>query len=192
MPRNDPSCNPGRRNPGSIEGPERVLSRRRVLTGGGGLLALGLTVSPTAACGSGRSNGPDPLQSVLAAARNDSELAAAAARTAPTQLAPALLVISAERARHAGALIEELSRAAGEPTPTPGAAAPAPPSPTSTGPAPPPPSVNDVVDALRLAGESAATLAPTQSGYRAGLLGSIAAACMTSATVGLTPLRKPR
>ena len=192
MPRNDPSCNPGRRNPGSIEGPERVLSRRRVLTGGGGLLALGLTVSPTAACGSGRPKGPDPLQSVLAAARNDSELAAAAARTAPTQLAPALLVISAERARHAVALIEELSRAAGEPTPTPGAAAPAPPSPTSTGPAPPPPSVNDVVDALRLAGESAATLAPTQSGYRAGLLGSIAAACMTSATVGLTPLRKPR
>ncbi|MEX0580623.1 MAG: hypothetical protein WD228_05885 [Mycobacterium sp.] len=192
MPRNDPSCNPGRRNPGAIEGPEPVLSRRRVLTGGGGLLALGLTVSTAAACGSGRPKGPDPLQSVLAAARSNSELAAAAASTAPTQLAPALLVISAEQARHASALIEELSRAAGEPTPTSGAAAPAPTSPTSAGPAPPPPTVNDVVAALRKAGESAATLAPTQSGYRAGLLGSIAAACMTSATVGLTPLKKPR
>ena len=192
MPRNDPRCNPGRRNARTIEGPEPVLSRRRVLTGGGGLLALGLTVSTGAACGSGRPKGPDPLQSVLAAARSDSELAAAAARTAPTALAPALLVISAERARHASALIEELSRAAGEPTPTSGATAPAPTSPTSAGSTPPPPTVTDVVDALRKAGESAATLAPTQSGYRAGLLGSIAAACMTSATVGLTPLRKPR
>lgn len=192
MPRNDPRCNPGRRNPGAIEGSEPVLSRRRVLTGGGGLLALGLTVSTAAACGSNRPKGPDPLQSVLAAARSNSELAAAAASAAPTQLAPALLVISAEQARHASALIEELSRAAGEPTPTSDAAAPAPTSPTSAGPAPPPPTVNDVVDALRKAGESAATLAPTQSGYRAGLLGSIAAACMTSATVGLTPLKKPR
>jgi hypothetical protein len=128
---------------------------------------------------------------VLAAARSNSELAAAAASTAPTALAPALLVISAEQARHASALIEELSRAAGDPTPTSDAAAPAPTSPTSAGQAPPP-TVNDVVDALRKAGESAATLAPTQSGYRAGLLGSIAAACMTSATVGLTPLKKPR
>lgn len=192
MPRNHPSCDPGRRDPEPIEGPEPVLNRRRVLTGGGGLLALGLTVSAAAACGSSRPKGPDPLQSVLAAARNDSELAAAAARTAPTQLAPALLVISAERARHASALIEELSRAAGEPTPTSGAVVPTSTSPVSAGSAPPPPTVNDVVVALRKAGESAATLAPTQSGYRAGLLGSIAAACAASATVGLTPLRKPR
>lgn len=192
MPRNDPSCNLGSRNPGPIEGPEPMLGRRRVLTGGGGLLALGLIVSTAAACGSSRPKGPDPLQSVLAAARSDSEMAAAAARTAATQLAPALLVISAERARHASAVIEELSRAAGEPTPTSGVAAAAPTPTTAAGPAPPPPTVNDVVNALRQAGESAATLAPTQSGYRAGLLGSIAAACTTSATVGLTPLRKPR
>jgi hypothetical protein len=174
-----------------------VLSRRRVLTGASGLLVLGLTVSTAAACGATRPKEPDPLEAVLAAARSDSELAAAAAKTAPAQIGPALLVVAAERARHASALVEELARAAGEPTPTAtsGAAADAAGTPTSTtsaGPTPPPPTVNDVVNALRQAGESAATLAPTLSGYRAGLLGSIAAACTTAATVGLTPVRKPR
>lgn len=189
MPRTDPS-----RNPGLVPGPEPVLSRRRVLTGASGLLVLGLTVSTAAACGATKPREPDPLKGVLAAARSDSELAAAAAKTAPVQLGPALLVVAAERARHASALVEELARAAGEPTPTStsGAAADAPTSTTSTGPTPPPPTVNDVVSALRRAGESAATLAPTLSGYRAGLLGSIAAACTTSATVGLAPVRKPQ
>lgn len=186
MPRTDPS-----RNPGLVPGPEPVLSRRRVLTGASGLLMLGLTVSTAAACGATKPREPDPLKGVLAAARSDSELAAAAAKTAPVQLGPALLVVAAERARHASALVEELARAAGEPTPT-ADAADAPTSTTSTGPTPPPPTVNDVVSALRRAGESAATLAPTLSGYRAGLLGSIAAACTTSATVGLAPVRKPQ
>jgi hypothetical protein len=49
------------------------------------------------------------------------------------------------------------------------------------------PSLGDVVTALRRSADNAAKLAPTLTGYRAGLMGSIAAACTTSWTVGLTP-----
>ncbi|MCX6482789.1 MAG: hypothetical protein NT146_05850, partial [Mycobacterium sp.] len=113
-------------------------------------------------------------------------------------MVPALIEVSTERARHATAIVEELARAAGKPTPTPGAettgGAPtggAPnggaPAQTSTNRAVPPPSLGDVVTALRRSADNAATLAPTLSGYRAGLMGSIAAACTTSWMVGLTP-----
>jgi hypothetical protein len=135
---------------------------------------------------------PDPLEAELTAARADSELAAAAAKAGPPEMAPALIEVSAERARHASALVEELSRAAGKPTPTPGAETPsASPTAQSTQPAPPP-TLQDVVVALRRSGENAAKLAPKLSGYRAGLLGSIAAACTTAWMVGLQPVGGPR
>ena len=158
VPRPDPrhAAGPG---PGVVP----VLSRRRLLAGGGrGLLALALVGT-----------------------------AAAAAKAAPPAIAPALIEVSVERARHATALVEELSRAAGKPTPTPDAQT------TTSGAAPPatpapPPRLQDVVAALRRSGETAAKLAPTLSGYRSGLMGSIAAACTTAWTVGLTPAEGPR
>jgi len=179
-----------RTQPSHAAGPDGAgapsLSRRRVLTGAGrGLLALAFVGTAAAACGS-KPTGPDPLEAELSAARNDSELAAAAAKAAAPAMVPALIEVSTERARHASAIIEELARAAGKPTPTPGAETT---SPTATSPAAvvPPPSLGDVISALRRSADSAATLAPTLSGYRAGLIGSIAAACTTSWTVGLTP-----
>jgi hypothetical protein len=45
--------------------------------------------------------------------------------------------------------------------------------------------VADVVAALRSSADSATKLAPTLSGYRAGLMGSIAASCVTAYTVAL-------
>jgi hypothetical protein len=167
--------------------PSRVLSRRRVLVGSGrGLLALAL-VGPTVACGRSEPPAPDPLEAELAAARRDSEMATAAAKAAKPAVAAALSEVAAERARHATALVEELARAAGKPTPTET------PETTSATPAPaqqpalPPPRLRDVIDALRKSADSAAKLVPTLSGYRAGLMGSIAAACTTSFTVGLPP-----
>ena len=175
--------------PGPDPGSPPALSRRRVLADGSrGLLALALIGTAVTACGSTGSSGPDPLEAELSAARADSELAAAAAKSAPPGIAPALIELSAVRARHATALVEELSRAAGQPTPTSSAAA----TPSSAAPAAPAPRPQDVIAALRRAGENAAKLAPTLSGYRAGLLGSIAAACTTASTIGLAPVGSPR
>ena len=175
--------------PGPDPGSPPALSRRRVLAGGSrGLLALALIGPAVTACGSIGSSGPDPLEAELSAARADSELAAAAAKSAPPGIAPALIELSAVRARHATALVEELSRAAGKPTPTSSAAA----TPASAAPAAPAPRPQDVIAALRRAGENAAKLAPTLSGYRAGLLGSIAAACTTASTIGVAPAGSPR
>ena len=52
--------------------------------------------------------------------------------------------------------------------------------------------MRDVAEALRKSAESATKLVPTLSGYRAGLMGSIAAACTASYTVGLPSEGKPR
>ena len=166
------------------------LSRRRVIAGGGrGLLALallGASISTTA-CGPGKPPEPDPLEAQLDSARRDSDLAAAAAKAAPRPVVPALMVIADERARHASALVEELARAAGKPTPTSTAEATTSAAPPSGKPAPPP-RVEDVVKALRASADSATKLTPNLSGYRAGLMGSIAAACTTAYTVGLAPV----
>jgi hypothetical protein len=176
-----------------VPGPDAVSRRRVLVAGGRSVLALALVAAAASACGSA-AQGPDPLEAELAAARKDSELAAAAAKAALPAIAPALSVVADERSRHATALVEELARAAGKPTPTssgpdgttPTAASSAPPAPPG-----PPPSVQDVIVALRRSADSAATLAPTLSGYRAGLLGSIAAACTASYTWGLLIPKDP-
>lgn len=188
---------------GAPAGPQ--LSRRRALIRGGqGLLALTVLGAAIPACGSDQVAEPDPLEAELAAARADAALATAAAQAVPA-LAPALRVIADERTRHAAALVEELARAAGRPTPDPESPSPESPSPESPDPAAtatatvgqprpagPPPTVGDVAEALRRSADSAAKLVPTLSGYRAGLLGSIAASCTASHTVGLPPARRPR
>ncbi|MGC2564215.1 MAG: hypothetical protein WA488_00505, partial [Mycobacterium sp.] len=56
---------------------------------------------------------------------------------------------------------------------------------TGSAAAAPPPPLADVVRSLRASATSASQLASTSSGYRAGLLGSIAAACTASYTVAL-------
>ena len=164
-----------------------VTSRRGVLAGGAALAALGVGVS---ACGEPPPKPPaaEELLGPLDQARRDSVLAGAAASAVgnPPQVAAALTVVANQRAAHARALATEISRAAGKltasssKTTSPSPAAPA-------GPPPPPPPVSDVIDALRTSADNAARLVSSQSGYRAGLLASIAASCTASYTVALVP-----
>lgn len=172
-----------------------TLSRRRLLLDSSrGLLALALVGTAATACGKSEPPAPDPLEAQLEAARRDADLATAAAKTAKPADAAALREIAAQRNRHAAALVEELARAAGKPTPTEAAetadaeatGATAAPSKPPAG----PPSVREVTDALKSSADSAAKLVPTLSGYRAGLMGSIAASCTTSYLVGLPSREK--
>lgn len=157
------------------------VSRRHVLIGAAALALL----STTAACGS-KTPPPDVSALViqLDLARADSQLAAGAASGARPPLAEALATVGAERTAHAEALAEEITRVTGQ-IPTSATSATS----TSSAPTPgeplPPPTPHDVVVALAKSAGSAAQAAAEQSGYRAGLLGSIAAACTAAYTVAL-------
>lgn len=151
-----------------------------MLAGGAALGLLGVVAS---ACGSPPPN-VDDLQLQLQAARHDHELATAATAAATPQMAAALTTIAAQRSDHAQALATEIARVTGGPSTT------APTSTDATAQAGPAPSVPDVVNALHTAAQHAATLAAGSSGYRAGLLGSIAAACTAASTVALAD-KKP-
>jgi hypothetical protein len=160
-----------------------------VLAGGAALAALGVVAS---ACGESPRKAPsvEELLGPLDQARHDSALAGAAAAAVgnPPQIAAALTVVATQRAAHARALDTEIFRAASKfsssssetASPSPSPSAPPPPP-------PPPPSLADVVNSLRASAESANRLVATSSGYRAGLLGSIAASCTASYTVALVP-----
>lgn len=165
-----------------------VMNRRGVLAGGVALAALGAAVS---ACTGPPPNPPavEDLLAPLEQARGDSALAAAAAAAvgSPPQIAAALTVVASQRAAHAHALATEIARAAGKLVSTTNEASSPSPSPSPTEPAPPPPTVAEVIAALRASADSAGHLAVTSSGYRAGLLGSIAASCTASYTVALLP-----
>lgn len=169
--------------------PVPVVNRRRVLAGGVMLAVLGAV---TPACGS-RPSPPavDELESQLTLARRDGELATAAAAALPASRT-ALTEVASERSQHAQALAAEIARVADKSASTSSEATSA----TSTGPAAtnpqaPPPSLSDVVNALHESADSAAALATRLSGYRAGLLGSISAACTAAYKVALA-VEEPR
>jgi hypothetical protein len=163
-----------------------------VLAGGAALAVLGVGVS---ACHKPPPK-PPPVEELLAPldqARHDSAVASAAATAiglAP-QVAAALTVVATQRAAHARALSTEIERVANKPTSSTSETASSSPSPTGAAapppPPPPPPPVSDVINALRASAESASRLVATSSGYRAGLLASIAASCTASYTVALVP-----
>ncbi|VAZ74110.1 hypothetical protein LAUMK4_01738 [Mycobacterium persicum] len=161
-----------------------------MLAGGAALAALGVVVS---ACGESAPKPPavDELLAPLEQARRDSALASAAAAAIgnPPQVAAALTVVASQRGAHARALATEIARAAGKlvSATSETSSSSASPSPTGTEPPPPPPPVSDVVDSLRKSAEDASRLVATSSGYRAGLLASIAASCTASYTVALMP-----
>lgn len=160
-----------------------VLSRRRVLVGAAAFALLSGTV--TTACGSTPPvKDTGALLDELERARDDSRLAGNAAVAAPPKLAAVLSVVAEQRAAHARALTDEITRITGE-APTTTAETPTSPPATSS-PAPtPPPTAAEVVTALKKSAAGASLLAIQQSGYRAGLLGSIAASCTAAATVAL-------
>jgi hypothetical protein len=124
----------------------------------------------------------DELEAQLTLALRDSELATAAAVGASQPVNAALIGVAAERTKHAQALTTEIARLAVNPTSTPRETTTPTTNPTA---AAPPPPLADVVRSLRASADSARQLAGTSSGYRAGLLGSIAASCTASYTVAL-------
>jgi hypothetical protein len=155
-----------------------TVSRRRVLLGAAGLAVLG---AAAAACGaSPPSPEVDELAAQLNRARADSQLATDAAAAARPPIAQALTTVASERSAHAQALSNELVRMVGKdaPTTTPS---------SSTAPPANAPTTADVIGALRQSADSATQLAATMSGYRAGLLGSIAASCTAACSVALVP-----
>jgi len=161
---------------------ETTLSRRHVLTGGIALAVFGIAAP---ACSSPPPAPPavDELEAQLSLAQRDSELARAAAVGAPQQVGMALTEVAAERTQHAQALTTEIARLAVSPTST--SAQTTTPTTTNAAAPPPPPPLADVVRSLKASADSAGDLASTSSGYRAGLLGSIAAACTASYSVAL-------
>ena len=163
-----------------------TVSRRRVLVGATALALLGGTVAT--ACGSTPPvKDVDALIGALERARDDSQLAGNAAAAAAPTIAAALSVVADQRAAHARALTDEITRISGE-APTTSASTTASSTsatPTTSVPPPKPPTAADVVAALEQSADGAGLLATQQSGYRAGLLGSIAAACTAAATVAL-------
>jgi len=160
---------------------EPVVNRRRVLTGGVALAVL--AVSAPACSSPPAPPAVDELEAQLALARHDSELATAASAGASQAVSTALTQVAAERTRHAQALSTEIARLAVHPTST--SAGTTSPTTTASAAASPPPPLADVVTSLRASADSAASLASTSSGYRAGLLGSIAASCTASYSVAL-------
>jgi hypothetical protein len=159
-----------------VPSPSPTVNRRQVLFGTAVLALLSVTA---AACGS--SPPPpevDELFAQLTRARADSQLATDAAAAASGPIAQVLTNVASERSAHAKALSEELVRMVGEDAPTP--------TTTSTTAEPvEPPTTADVIAALRGSADAATQLAAKQSGYRAGLLGSIAAACTAAYAVAL-------
>jgi hypothetical protein len=164
-----------------VPSPPPTVSRRRVLFGTAALALLG---GITAACGSPPpAPEVDELTAQLDRARADSQLATdAAAATPPPPTAQALATVASERSAHAQALSDELVRMVGKDAPTTTATS------TTAQPAKAP-TTDDVIAALRQSADNAAQLAAKQSGYRAGLLGSIAASCTAAYTVALVPAK---
>lgn len=163
------------------------------LAGGGtvGVFALG------AAAGCGDDNKiyePDPLATQEVQARADAAAATAAIALAP-QRHSALTSIATERTAHADALKAEIDRLVGvygdgtkpvHRTRANGPGQDSGPSTVASGtaiPPSPPPTVDALRAQLTKSRQSAADLAHGQSGYRAGLLASISAACAVHAGV---------
>lgn len=169
-----------------VPSPAPPVSRRRLLIGATALAALG-----TAGVGCGSSEPPAELADLTTAldrARADSRLAAGAAQHTRGLTGQALEAVATERSAHAEALSDEIARLTGRPAPSTDAAATTPPTSSANGPEP---TVDDVVAALRTSADRSATSASRLTGYRAGLLGSISAACTAAFTVALAPPEQP-
>ncbi|MEU4340428.1 hypothetical protein AB0H00_04020 [Nocardia sp. NPDC023852] len=178
--------------PSDLSEPRRAtLDRRGALRlAGGGTVGI-LAIGALAGCGTDDVvHEPDPLAAQEVLARADAAAATAAIALAPQRHA-ALTTVAAERTAHADALKAEIDRVIGvygdgtkpvHRTRANGPARPSSPSAVASGSAVPP-----GVEALRAqlseSQKSAADLARTQSGYRAGLLASISAACAAQAGV---------
>jgi len=147
------------------------LSRRAALRLAGSAALCASALALTTGCSDpGQADSTaeiDALTAQAERARRDAANATAAIAALPDR-AGALGVVAAERTAHADALDAEIARAA---TVTPSSTT------AQTPPATVPPTLEQLRADLAGSQKDAAELARTQSGYRAGLLGSISAAC---------------
>jgi|RhiMethySRZTD1v2_1073278.scaffolds.fasta_scaffold1059526_2 hypothetical protein len=144
-----------------------MVSRRTALRLGA-LAAL----LPVAACTSepDKPPPPDPLAKLATQARSDAALAKAIGQAQPGVAAAAQAVADA-RTEHAKVLQAEVDRAQ-PPAPSSASSKPKPPEPEV-----PADGTTALLDALTSAEKAAADLVPSVPRYRAGMLGSVAAAC---------------
>ena len=168
-----------------------VINRRRILFGATALVTMAVGTGCGFFSGEQKTVEPsdtpaeDPLLPIANAARADAAIATQVANSSPTR-AVQLAIIAAERTAHATALDAEIARAAGK-----GANSPSPVSEaalTSASAAPstavaPAPTVEGLRTRLQHNQSAAADLARTVPAYRAGLLGSVAAACAAELAV---------
>lgn len=153
------------------------MSRRTLLRWSSAAIG-GLSVLGATGCGASDddTSEPDPLSAQATRAHTDAATATALIAMLPDR-ADALATIADERGSHAAVLDAEVARLAG-PTATTGAVAS-----TTTAPAGEPPTVEQLRERLNRARREAADLARTTSGYRAGMLASISAACAVQTAV---------
>lgn len=159
--------------------PVPTVSRRHVLLGTAALALFGGALS---ACSNPPAPDPalDVLTGQLGRAHSDSALAAAAAAGAAPKLASALTAVASIRDAHAQALSDEITRRGGTTTTAAATSSSTPPTP-----APAAPTAQQVVAALQQSADGAGQAAAGLSGYPAGLLASVAAACTAAFTVSL-------
>lgn len=154
------------------EATHRLTRRTTLRLAGAGTIG----VAALAACGRDDKRAqPDPLIAHEQTARADAAAASAAIAAFPDQ-AGALKTVAAERGAHADALHTEIARVAGvysDGTVPADATDPATVTPIAAVPA----SLAQLRDQISAAQRAAADTGRTLSGYRAGLLGSISAAC---------------
>lgn len=150
--------------------PPSTVGRRQVLRAAVVGFAAPALLAGLGGCALG--SDPDPLLALAAAAREDAELADAVVKAFAQLTDPLASMVDARRA-HGRALDEEITRldpdhqTAGDPPATPVTV------PGSTADA----ALAGVLTALANAARQAAEAVPELPGYRAGLVGSIAACC---------------
>ncbi|MGW4364985.1 hypothetical protein ACWEKT_05005 [Nocardia takedensis] len=187
MPRR-PLAPPNAGRTAGIPAPSAVDRRTALRWAGGGAVGAFALVAVTG-CADETIYLPDPLAAQEVSARADAAAATAAIALAPQRQA-ALTAIAAQRTEHAEALRAEVARVIGvygdgtvptRRTAEPGTGAPGsgPAPASSAAPIPPaaPPTIEQLRERLTGSQRSAADLARTQTGYRAGLLASISACC---------------
>jgi len=159
--------------------PASPVDRRTALRVAGAGTLGALALAATAACADETVHDPDPLLTHELQARADAAAANAAIALAP-HLQPVLATIAAQRGEHAEVLAAEIARLVGvygdgttpvRRTRTPTAT----PAPVSA------PTVEQLRQQLARSQRAAAETAVALSGYRAGLLASISAACAVHA-----------
>lgn len=162
----------------------RSLSRRSAFRLTARAVLAGVGLVSVSACASGEDTAAtvDTLTMHLTLARRDSAAAGVLVATSP-ELAGALGVVQSERTAHAEALSAEIDRVAGVSAGSTTTARSTTTAAASTTTQTPPPTIEELRTYLAESQRGAADSARNESGYRAGLLGSISAACAVAQSV---------